>query len=119
MIKFFYFKVCIFFIVIVCISSFLIYVALLLNKKRVVKYKFRAVECGSHPFGSGFSPIEISFLSIGILFVIFELEILILIPWVLYWDIYLFKSGFAVLIFCLLVLFGLFYEADSKIFVFE
>jgi len=44
--------------------------------------KLSAYECGFNPFGDARNKFEVRFYLIGILFIIFDLEIIYLFPWV-------------------------------------
>jgi NADH-quinone oxidoreductase subunit A len=44
--------------------------------------KATAYECGFDPFGEARSPFEVSFYLVGILFLIFDLEVAYLFPWI-------------------------------------
>lgn len=45
--------------------------------------KFSSYECGFNPFGDARSRFEIKFYLVGILFIIFDLEIMYLYPWII------------------------------------
>lgn len=53
---------------------------LLSKKKRIIREKGRAFECGFEPFVSSRLPFSIHFYLIGILFLIFDVEIVLLFP---------------------------------------
>jgi NADH-quinone oxidoreductase subunit A len=80
MLKLEYLKILIFFIVAFLFVFLIISLSLLLNKNIFRLSKRKPVECGSHSFGSGKNKIEINFYIITILFIIFEIEFIILIP---------------------------------------
>jgi NADH-quinone oxidoreductase subunit A len=80
MLKLEYYKIIIFFIVSFVFVAILIGLSILLNRNIFRISSKRPVECGSHSFGSGKNKIEINFYVITILFVIFELEFIVLIP---------------------------------------
>ncbi len=44
--------------------------------------KATAYECGFDPFGEARSPFEVSFYLVGILFLVFDLEVAYLFPWI-------------------------------------
>src|SRR5277367_271368 len=81
MTSFEYAKICIFFLIACVIVLTLVFLPKFLNKKNVVLINtFRPVECGSQSFGSGKNRIEIIFYRVLIVFIIFEVEILVLLP---------------------------------------
>jgi len=45
--------------------------------------KFTSYECGFNPFGDAREKFEIRFYLVGVLFLIFDLEISFLFPWIL------------------------------------
>src|ERR1044072_1118986 len=45
--------------------------------------KFTSYECGFNPFGGAREKFEIRFYLVGVLFLIFDLEISFLFPWIL------------------------------------
>jgi NADH:ubiquinone oxidoreductase subunit 3 (subunit A) len=75
-----YIKILIFLIVSILFISLLIIISFLLNKDRGLFNKKKPVECGSHLFGSGKARIEVNFFIIAIIFVVFEIELLVIIP---------------------------------------
>lgn len=70
-------------------------------------------ECGFNPFEDTRSVFEIHFYKVAILFIIFDLEIAFLLPWVLIYQ-YLFFFGYWIITFFLLILIlGFIYELMS------
>lgn len=45
--------------------------------------KFSSYECGFNPFGDARNKFEVRFYLVGVLFIIFDLEISFLLPWVM------------------------------------
>src|ERR1700722_1147905 len=45
--------------------------------------KFSSYECGFNPFGDARTKFEVRFYLVGILFIVFDLEITFLFPWVI------------------------------------
>jgi len=72
--------------------------------------KNSAYECGFNPFGDARSKFEVKFYLIGILFIIFDLEVIFLFPWVvILHDVY--YMGICVtLIFLLVLTIGFIFE---------
>lgn len=72
--------------------------------------KISVYECGFSPFGDSRSRFEVRFYIVAILFMIFDLEIVFLFPWVLNLD-NMSNFGFFSMIFFLLILtIGFIYE---------
>lgn len=88
-----------------CISFFLIYQA---NNDAE---KISSYECGFSPFGDSRTKFEVKFYLVGILFIIFDLELTFLFPWflIVMENMTLF-NGAGMFIFILLLLIGFIYE---------
>ncbi len=72
--------------------------------------KLSSYECGFDPFGDARNPFNIHFYLVGILFIIFDLEVTFLFPWAMslkYIDIFGYWSMF---FFLLLLTLGFIYE---------
>lgn len=72
-----YFLLCLFFVLaLFSLSFFLVY-------QLPEAEKFTSYECGFNPFGDAREKFEIRFYLVGVLFLIFDLEISFLFPWIL------------------------------------
>lgn len=72
--------------------------------------KYSPYECGFNPFADARVRFEIHFYLVGILFIIFDLEIVFLFPWVIiFWKLSL-LSILAMLIFIIILTLGFAYE---------
>lgn len=72
--------------------------------------KFSSYECGFNPFGDARTKFEVRFYLVGILFIIFDLEITFLFPWVIV-ALKLHTIGIFVMLFFIVVLtIGFIYE---------
>ena len=105
-----YGKILLFFIVSILFIFVLISVGALLTKDSALVNKKKPVECGSQLFGSGKMRLEINFFVIAIMFVVFEVELLVLIPWILLLKHSYFFSIGPVLIFLFVLTLGLLFE---------
>src|SRR3954471_4871154 len=72
--------------------------------------KHSAYECGFEPFGDARSFFDIHFYTIGLLFIIFDLEIVFLIPVVVDIANISFFGYISFIVFMLVVLVGFYYE---------
>jgi NADH-quinone oxidoreductase subunit A len=78
--------------------------------------KLSAYECGFEPFTSARIKFDISFAVIAILYLIFDLEIVILIPWVLYAVLLGINAYIVVLFFLSILLIGFVVELAHSVF---
>jgi NADH-quinone oxidoreductase subunit A len=72
--------------------------------------KNAAYECGFNPFGDARIKFEISFYLIGILFIIFDIELLYLFPWILIINQISIFGIYSVLLFIFVLTLGFIYE---------
>jgi NADH-quinone oxidoreductase subunit A len=105
-----YFKILLFFIVSLLFISILIGINSLLVKDSSLINKKKPVECGAQLFGSGKMRLEINFFIVAIIFVVFEIELLVIIPWILLISYSYLYSIFPVLIFLFVLTVGLVFE---------
>ena len=72
--------------------------------------KFSSYECGFNPFGDARTKFEVRFYLVGILFIIFDLEITFLFPWVIV-SLKLLPVGiFSMIFFIIILTIGFIYE---------
>jgi len=88
----------------------LFFVAFILSPKEVTFEKSSSYECGFEPFGDGHSVFNVQFFIVGILFMIFDLELAFLFPWVLSVGNLNFFGFFVMIFFLVLLTVGLIYE---------
>ena len=93
----------------------LLLLTLLLSSKNQTNEKVSAYECGFEPFSDARHNFQIHFYVVAILFIIFDVEIVFLIPWVLTVSLTGFHGIFSMLIFLFLFFIGFIYEWNSKI----
>lgn len=72
--------------------------------------KHSAYECGFEPFGDARSFFDIHFYTIGLLFIIFDLEIVFLIPFAINVEQTSFAGYVNFLVFMVILLVGFYYE---------
>nr|AHB85663.1 NADH dehydrogenase subunit 3 [Polyplax asiatica] len=77
----------------------IVLVACMFSEKNIYsKQMLEAFECGFSPIGHPHGPLSVQFLLVGILFLIFDIEVIIILPvlflkvnflqWVLFWTFY-------------------------------
>ena len=81
-----------------------------LSEKTPDKEKSSSYECGFNPIYNTHNPFSIKFFIIAILFLVFDLEIIILFPWSLAFKYLLVESCLGVCIFLITLIIGLIYE---------
>lgn len=85
-------------------------ISVLLGRRSRLGKKGQAYECGVDPVGTTKGPVPIKFFLIAISFILFDIEVIFLLPWaVVARDLGMF--GFvAILIFVVVILVGYIYE---------
>jgi len=110
MIKIEYLAFLIYFIITSILAIILILISYLISPRAGDIEKLSAYECGFEPFDDARKKFDIQFYLIAILFIIFDLEIAFLFPWVICLDD-LNSSGFWSMLFFLFILtIGFIYE---------
>nr|YP_009421318.1 NADH dehydrogenase subunit 3 [Nemopilema nomurai]ASR75161.1 NADH dehydrogenase subunit 3 [Nemopilema nomurai] len=82
----------------------------LLGETSPDKEKVSVYECGFTPYDNPGNPISVRFFLIGILFLIFDLEISLLFPWSISSYIVSLQGIWVIFIFLLILTWGLIYE---------
>ena len=102
------------FIVFSIISLILIFIllllAFLLGPKNVSNEKVSAYECGFEPFGDARDNFDIHFYVVALLFIIFDVEIIFLVPWVITLSILNSIAFWTMCLFLVLFVIGFIYE---------
>jgi NADH-quinone oxidoreductase subunit A len=76
-----YLYIIVFVVLSIVLSAFLLLLSYSISyKKKNDIEKISAYECGFEPFGTGVSSFEVHFYIVGVLFIIFDLEIVFLYP---------------------------------------
>jgi len=92
------------------LATLIVVVNYALAPKALYSEKVSAYECGFDPFGSPRNLFDIHFYLVSILFIVFDLEITFLFPWVACLDL-ISNFGFvSMFIFLFILTAGLFYE---------
>ena len=99
-----------FFILTIFISFFLFSLSYFIIFQELDFEKTSPYECGFQPFLNSRNKFNVKFYLIAILFIIFDLEIMFLLPWALYAYNLSFFSFWIILIFLFILIIGFFYE---------
>jgi len=75
--------------------------------------KLSSYECGFQPFEDSRHLFNIKFYLIGILFVIFDLEIIFLFPWCVSFYLIGFYGFWVIIVFLIILILGFFYELEK------
>lgn len=92
------------------IAIALLVVAVFLSPKEVTFEKLTAFECGFESFGDANIVFSIQFFIVGVLFMLFDLELAYLFPWILYLAELSIFSFWIMMFFLLLLVVGFVYE---------
>jgi NADH-quinone oxidoreductase subunit A len=99
-----------YFLVCLLISSLLLSVSYFF----VIQYsnveKVSIYECGFNPFNDSRNKFEVRFYIVAILFMIFDLEIIFLFPWVILLNTLMYLGFFSMLVFLFILIIGFIYE---------
>ena len=99
-----------YFIISFAITVSLIAAGFILSSKETSFEKISSYECGFEPFGDAHSIFNIQFFVVGILFMLFDLELAYLFPWVLNLGNISIFSFFIMFFFLILLTIGFIYE---------
>jgi NADH-quinone oxidoreductase subunit A len=99
------------------LALLLLVLSLKISSKEYDAEKLSAYECGFTPIGDARQPFHVRFYLVGILFLLFDLEVIFLFPWAvsMHWfSVTEFYYSFAVVMFFLFLLtIGYVYEWDK------
>jgi NADH-quinone oxidoreductase subunit A len=105
-----YFSILIFFLVSATLSTIIFILSYLLAAKVGDSEKLSSYECGFSPFVDSRGEFDIRFYIVAILFLIFDLEISFLFPFLVSFDEAGVVGFSSMIIFLLVLTFGFFYE---------
>lgn len=105
-----YGTILIFLLIGVGFSLFMMSIPFLIAKYNPYRDKLSPYECGIMPIGNTKHPFDVQFYLIGILFIIFDLEIVLLFPFAVGLSSYSLIAFTSVMLFCLILTIGLIYE---------
>src|ERR1035437_8080622 len=103
-------KIFVFLLVAIIFVVAIVFVAWLIRPARPTKEKLTTYECGENPEGSPWVKFNITFYVVALIFLIFDVEVVLLIPWALVYKTFGF-GGFTVgAVFLILLGLGMAYE---------
>ena len=109
-VQFQYFILFIHFLISLTIALIIIVFSYLLINQFPDTEKLSSYECGFDPFGDSRNPFNVHFYLVGILFIIFDLEITFLFPWSVSLEIIGIWGYFSMFFFLLFLGLGFVYE---------
>ncbi|MBL1211999.1 MAG: NADH-quinone oxidoreductase subunit A [Ignavibacteriae bacterium] len=103
-------KIFIFILLAVVFVPLIVYVAKFIRPARPTKEKLKIYECGENPEGSPWIKFNIRFYVIALIFLIFDVEVVLLFPWALTYQDFGFYGFMVGIIFLLILGLGMAYE---------
>jgi NADH-quinone oxidoreductase subunit A len=99
--------------VILLVSAFIgvaiIVLSTILSHRNPTPVKLMPYECGMDPIGTARSRFSVRFFVIGMLFIVFDIELIFLFPWAAIYDKLMLFGFVEMLVFVLVLLVGLLY----------
>jgi len=92
------------------VSLLLFFISFIFVYQSPNQEKLSVYECGFSPFSDSRNKFEVKFYIISILFIIFDLEIVFLFPWVIVLNNLGFLGFFSIILFLFILLIGFIYE---------
>ena len=103
-------KIFIFILLAVVFVPIIVYVAKLIRPARPTKEKLKIYECGENPEGTPWVKFNLRFYVIALIFLIFDVEVVLLFPWALTYQDFGFYGFMVGIIFLLILGLGMAYE---------
>lgn len=91
------------------IGTVIIVLSALLSRKNATPIKVMPYECGMDPIGGARGRFSVRFFLIGMLFIIFDIELIFLFPWATVYDKLMMFGFVEMLVFVLVLFTGLVY----------
>ena len=105
-----YLSVILFFVIVSILTIFLLVISYVLGPKNSYDAKLTEYESGLVSFGKDLSFFNVKFYLVGVLFVIFDIELIFVYPWAVAFS-YLSNLGYYVmLLFFIILIIGFIYE---------
>ena len=103
-------KIFVFLLVAIIFVVVVVFVAWLIRPARPTKEKLITYECGENPEGSPWVKFNIRFYVVALIFLIFDVEVVLLIPWALVYKAFGFGGFMVGAVFLVLLGLGMAYE---------
>jgi NADH-quinone oxidoreductase subunit A len=103
-------KIFVFLLVAIIFVVVIVFVAWLIRPARPTKEKLTTYECGENPEGSPWVKFNIRFYVVALIFLIFDVEVVLLIPWALVYKAFGFGGFMVGAVFLVLLGLGMAYE---------
>ena len=87
-----------------------VFIAKLIAPNRPSKEKLSTYECGENPLGSPWIKFNIRFYVVALIFLIFDVEVVLLIPWAVVYQFYGLPGFFTGFLFIFILAVGMAYE---------
>lgn len=112
-----YFVSFMFFFISLIISILMVFIPYIMTGRSLkMNEVISEYECGFEPFDSATrQPFTVQFYIVGLLFLIFDVEITLVLPWSLIFSSLIYQSIIAMLIFLILLALGFLYEANTGV----
>jgi NADH-quinone oxidoreductase subunit A len=104
-----YLPILVIFLVSTFIGAAIIVLSTLLSKQDPTAVKLMPYECGMDPIGTARRRFSVRFFIMGMLFIVFDIELIFLFPWAKIYDKLLMFGFIEMLVFVLVLLVGLVY----------
>jgi NADH-quinone oxidoreductase subunit A len=96
--------------IVLALSAIIITLVYVISPKSPTGEKLSSYECGFEPYGSARSTFDIHFYLVAIIFIVFDIEVLFLLPWALAFSSYYALPIHIMAIFLAILTLGFYYE---------
>lgn len=97
-------------IIFILVGILLFLISFLLVYQKQNNEKISSYECGFNPFSDARNKFEVRYYLVAILFIIFDLELLFLFPWIICFNTLSYEGIYIMLFFLFLLTIGFIYE---------
>ena len=97
-------------IFVLALSAIVLLLVFVISPKRPETEKVSSYECGFEPYGSARSTFDVHFYLVAIIFIVFDIEVLFLLPWALSFNSFFSLPIHIMAIFLIILTVGFYYE---------